>query len=51
VFEEVPRTRQRVRLFACGPGWFTTELPDRVDRLDDLVDAVHRIEGLVGAPR
>jgi MerR family transcriptional regulator, light-induced transcriptional regulator len=51
VFEEVPRTRQRVRLFACGPGWFTTELPDRVDRLDDLSDAIHRIEGLVGTPR
>lgn len=51
VFEEVPRTRQRVRLFACGPGWFTTELPDRVDRLDDLSDALHRIEGLVAAPR
>jgi hypothetical protein len=51
VFEEVPRTRQRVRLFACGPGWFTTELPDRVDRLDDLSDALNRIEGLVGAPR
>jgi DNA-binding transcriptional MerR regulator len=51
VFEQVPRTRQRVRLFACGPGWFTTELPDRVDRLDDLGDALHRIEGLVGAPR
>jgi hypothetical protein len=51
VFEEVPRTRQRVRLFACGPGWFTTELPDRVDRLDDLSDALARIESLVGAPR
>jgi hypothetical protein len=51
VFEELPRTRQRVRLFACGPGWFTTELPDRVDRLDDLSDALHRIEGLVAAPR
>jgi DNA-binding transcriptional MerR regulator len=51
VFERVPRTRQRVRLFACGPGWFPTELPDRVDRLDDLVEAVHRIETLVGTPR
>jgi DNA-binding transcriptional MerR regulator len=51
VFTEVPRTRQRVRLFACGPGWFTTELPDRVDRLDDLDDALHRIEGVVAAPR
>lgn len=51
VFTEVPRTRQRVRLFACGPGWFTTDLPDRVDRLDDLADALHRIEGVVAAPR
>lgn len=47
VFDEVPRTRQRVRLFACGPGWFTTDLPDRVDRLDDLAEAIHRIESLV----
>jgi len=47
VFDQVPRTRQRVRLFACGPGWFSTELPDRVDRLDDLTEAVHRIETLV----
>jgi MerR family transcriptional regulator, light-induced transcriptional regulator len=51
LFERVPRTRQRVRLFACGPGWFPTELPDRVDRLDDLFEAVHRIETLVGTPR
>lgn len=50
VFERVPRTRQRVRLFACGPGWFATDLPDRVDRLDDLSDAVRRIEALVGRP-
>ncbi|MGH3763408.1 MerR family transcriptional regulator [Actinophytocola sp.] len=49
VFDRVPRTRQRVRLFACGPGWFTTELPDRVDRLEDLAEAVRRIESLVGA--
>jgi transposase-like protein len=47
VFERVPRTRQRVRLFACGPGWFASELPDRVERLDDLGEAVHRIEQLV----
>ncbi len=49
VFDRVPRTRQRVRLFACGPGWFTADLPDRVDRLEDLADTVHRIESLVGA--
>jgi DNA-binding transcriptional MerR regulator len=51
VFSQVPRTRQRVRLFSCGPGWFTTELPDRVDRLDDLSDAVARIDALVGPRR
>ena len=48
LFDEVPRTRQRVRLFACGPAWYTTDLPDRVDRLEDLADAVRRIETLVG---
>ncbi|OLF12494.1 hypothetical protein BU204_29270 [Actinophytocola xanthii] len=51
VFTGVPRTRQRVRLFASGPGWFTVDLPDRVDRLEDLADAVHRIESLIGCPR
>ncbi|MFC4853316.1 MerR family transcriptional regulator [Actinophytocola glycyrrhizae] len=49
LFAEVPRTRQRVRLFACGPGWFTTDLPARVNRLEDLTGAVRRIESLVGA--
>lgn len=48
VFHRVPRTRARVRLFASGPGWFTTDLPDRVDRIEDLADAVHRIGSLVG---
>lgn len=48
VFARVPRTRQRVRLFACGPGWYATGLADRVDRLDDLRATVHRIETLVG---
>jgi MerR family transcriptional regulator, light-induced transcriptional regulator len=47
VFDRVPRTRQRVRLFACGPGWFTTDLPDRVDRLEDLDGAANRIESLI----
>jgi MerR family transcriptional regulator, light-induced transcriptional regulator len=47
VFDHVPRTRQRVRLFACGPGWFATELPSRVEQLDDLADAAERIETLV----
>jgi transposase-like protein len=49
VFERVPRTRQRVRLFACGPGWFAADLPNRVDRLESLTDAVDRIESLVGS--
>jgi transposase-like protein len=49
VFTRVPRTRQRVRLFACGPGWFTTDLPARVDRLEDIGEAMRRIESLVGA--
>jgi MerR family transcriptional regulator, light-induced transcriptional regulator len=49
VFERVPRTRQRVRLFACGPGWFPADLPNRVDRLENLADAVDRIEALVGS--
>ncbi|MCT2588156.1 MerR family transcriptional regulator [Actinophytocola sp. S1-96] len=51
LFERVPRTRQRVRLFACGPGWFTTDLPDRVDRAEDVGDAADRIATLVGAAR
>jgi MerR family transcriptional regulator, light-induced transcriptional regulator len=49
VFERVPRTRQRVRLFACGPGWFAADLPNQVDRLENLADAVDRIESLVGS--
>jgi MerR family transcriptional regulator, light-induced transcriptional regulator len=49
VFERVPRTRQRVRLFACGPGWFAADLPNRVDRLENLADAAARIESLVGS--
>jgi transposase-like protein len=47
VFDHIPKTRQPVRLFACGPGWLATELPDRVERLDDLSMAVGRIEALV----
>ncbi|HEU5475980.1 MAG TPA: MerR family transcriptional regulator [Actinophytocola sp.] len=48
VFDELPRTRQPIRLFACGPGWFATALPDRVEHLDDLPGAVDRIEALLG---
>jgi MerR family transcriptional regulator, light-induced transcriptional regulator len=47
VFDSLPKTRQPVRLFACGPGWFATELPSRVERLDDLAVAVERIEALI----
>lgn len=51
VFGGVPRTRQRVRLFACGPGWFAEDLPGSVERLDGLACAVRRIEALVGDAR
>jgi MerR family transcriptional regulator, light-induced transcriptional regulator len=47
VFDALPKTRQPVRLFACGPGWFATDLPDRVEHLDDLCGAVERIAGLI----
>jgi MerR family transcriptional regulator, light-induced transcriptional regulator len=47
VFDHIPKTRQPVRLFAAGPGWFATELPSRVERLDDLPGAVDRIEALI----
>jgi DNA-binding transcriptional MerR regulator len=47
VFDHIPKTRQPVRLFACGPGWFATELPSRVERLDDLRTAIDRIEALI----
>jgi MerR family transcriptional regulator, light-induced transcriptional regulator len=46
-FDHVPKTRQPVRLFACGPGWQSTDLPARIERLDDLGGAVTRIEALV----
>lgn len=47
VFDHIPQTRQPVRLFACGPGWLATELPGRVERLDELTIAVERIEALI----
>jgi MerR family transcriptional regulator, light-induced transcriptional regulator len=46
LFDHIPKTRQPVRLFACGPGWFATDLPDRIERLGDLSLAVERIEAL-----
>jgi DNA-binding transcriptional MerR regulator len=51
VFDHIPKTRQPVRLFACGPGWLATDLPTRVERLDDLPTAVDRIEALIDWPR
>jgi transposase-like protein/methanogenic corrinoid protein MtbC1 len=51
VFDHIPKTRQPVRLFAAGPGWFATELPSRVERLGDLRVAVERIEELVDRRR
>ncbi|MGW5053212.1 MerR family transcriptional regulator [Actinokineospora sp. NPDC004072] len=47
----LPRTRQRVHLFACGPGWHGIDLPARVDRLDDLACAVDHIESFVVGSR
>jgi hypothetical protein len=52
VFSHVPRTRQRVRLFGCGPGWAAVKLPSQVQRLDALADAVDKIEAVtVGESR
>lgn len=47
VFDHIPKTRQPIRLFAAGPGWHTTDLPTRVERLDDLPAAVDRLESLL----
>ncbi|WP_242613530.1 MerR family transcriptional regulator [Herbihabitans rhizosphaerae] len=47
VFQRIPRTRQRIRVFACGPGWAHVDLPDRVERLDDLGESVERVRTLV----
>ncbi|MGQ0839098.1 MerR family transcriptional regulator [Actinokineospora sp.] len=47
VFDQLPRTRQRVHVFACGPGWFDLDLPGRAERLDGLLAAVDRIEAFV----
>ncbi|MBP2322545.1 transposase-like protein [Kibdelosporangium banguiense] len=46
VFSHVPRTRQRVRLFGCGPGWAAVRLPSQVQRLGALADAVDKIEAV-----
>ncbi len=47
VFERVPRTRQKTRMFGCGPGWAAVQLPDQVQRLDALAEAVDQIEAVV----
>lgn len=44
VFSHVSRTRQRVQMFGCGPGWAAVQLPSQVQRLDVLADAVDKIE-------
>lgn len=48
VFNRVPRTRQRARMFGCGPGWAEVRLPSQVERLDGLAEAVDRLEAVVG---
>ncbi|WP_232237883.1 MULTISPECIES: MerR family transcriptional regulator [Actinoalloteichus] len=47
VFEALPRTRQRVRLFAGGPGWDQSTLPSRVEAVTELASAVDLIERTV----
>lgn len=51
VFGHVPRTRQPVRMFGCGPGWVTAQLPDDVRRLDALAGAVDEIEAVIVGAR
>lgn len=47
VFEQVPRMRQKTRMFGCGPGWASVQLPGQVQRLDALAEAVDQIEAVV----
>jgi DNA-binding transcriptional MerR regulator len=44
LFPRVSRGRQRSRVFAWGPGWAHTSLPDNVESLADLRTAAERIE-------
>ncbi|TVT01495.1 MerR family transcriptional regulator [Amycolatopsis bartoniae] len=44
LFPRVTRGRQRSRVFAWGPGWAHTPLPDQVEMLSDLRTAAERIE-------
>lgn len=49
VFDGLPSSRPRARLFACGPGWHGVQLPNRVRWLDDLTGAVTQVERLLDA--
>ncbi|AHI01512.1 MerR family transcriptional regulator [Kutzneria viridogrisea] len=40
---QLPRTRQRIRLFVGGPGWSPGKLPAHAEPLDSLSAAVDRI--------
>ncbi|TVT14458.1 MerR family transcriptional regulator [Amycolatopsis acidiphila] len=44
LFPRVSRGRQRSRVFAWGPGWVHTPLPEKVELLPGLRTAVDRIE-------
>ncbi|WP_143261582.1 MerR family transcriptional regulator [Allokutzneria sp. NRRL B-24872] len=43
VFDALPKTRQRTRLFVGGPGWAAIDLPRHVQHLDDLSSGTERI--------
>lgn len=43
LFQRIARGRQRSRLFACGPGWERSRLPETVELLGPLPSAVQRI--------
>ncbi|WP_372502758.1 MerR family transcriptional regulator [Streptoalloteichus tenebrarius] len=47
----VPRTRQRVRVFAGGPGWEPLLAPAQVEVLEALGPAADRVEQAVLGPR
>lgn len=43
VFADIPITRQRARAFAAGAGWGGGALPDPVERVESLANAVSRV--------
>ncbi|WP_438387068.1 MerR family transcriptional regulator [Actinopolyspora saharensis] len=49
VLTGLPRPRQRVRVFAAGPGWSTEALPEHVDHLDSWEGALTQLESLAPA--